>query len=108
MSSTFDKREKGEETKFAMEAELTFKANARRAKLMGLWAADLMGIEGEAADAYAREVVSADLEEVGDDDLFAKIKGDLDGKGVDASEHQIRRQMEELLGVARQQVEAGE
>ena len=95
--SSFDKREEGFEKKFAHDEELLFKASARRNKLLGLWAAEKMGKSGDEAEAYAKSVVVADLEEAGDDDVFRKIRADLDGAGVQQSDHQIRRTMEELL-----------
>ena len=104
--STFDDREKGYEKKFAHDAELKFKAEARRNKLLGLWAAEKMGLTGEEAEAYAKEVIKSDLEEPGDEDVFRKIRGDFDAKQIDQSDHQIRRTMDELLGVAIEQVEA--
>ena len=82
--TTFDKREEGFEKKFAHDEELRFKANARRNKLLGLWAAEKLGISGDAANVYAKEVVMADFEEAGDDDVFKKVRKDLDAKGVDA------------------------
>jgi hypothetical protein len=102
--STFDERQKGFEKKFEKDQELQFKAQARRNRLLGLWAADLMGMKGEAADAYAKEVVKSDFEKPGDDDVFDKVMGDFKTKGVAQSDHQLRRKMEELLGVARQQL----
>jgi hypothetical protein len=102
--SQFDKREKNFENKFAHDQELEFKAQARRNKLLGLWAADLMGLSGPEAEAYAKEVIKADFEEAGDEDVFRKIRGDFDAKGVDQSDHQIRREMEEKLILAREQV----
>ncbi|MDD9922325.1 MAG: DUF1476 domain-containing protein [Boseongicola sp.] len=85
--STFDERENAFENKFAHDAEMQFKAEARRNKLLGLWAAGLMGQDGDAAANYAKDVVKADFEEAGDDDVFRKISGDL---GDLASEQQIR------------------
>lgn len=105
---TFDDREKSYENRFAHDQELAFKAEVRRNKLLGLWAAELMGLTGADADAYAKEVVKADFEEVGDEDVFRKIRGDFDAKKVDQSDHQIRRQMVELLAVAKEQVAKGE
>jgi hypothetical protein len=105
---TFDDREKGYESKFAHDQQLAFKATVRRNKLLGLWAAELMGLSGDAADAYAKEVVKADFEEVGDEDVFRKIRKDFDAKGVSQSDHQIRRRMDELLAEARDQVARGE
>jgi len=102
--SQFDKREKNFENKFAHDQELEFKAQARRNKLLGLWAAEKMGLAGPDAEAYAKEVIKADFEEAGDEDVFRKIRGDFDAKGVDQSDHQIRREMEEKLILAREQV----
>jgi hypothetical protein len=103
--SGIDDREKGFENKFAHDQELEFKAVARRNKLLGLWAADLMGLEGEAAAEYAKTVIVADFEEVGDEDVFRKVRGDLDAKKVDLSDHLLRKQMEDLLAEARLQVQ---
>lgn len=103
--STFDDREKGFENKFAHDQELEFKANARRNKLLGLWAAEKLGLSGDAAQAYAKEVIKSDFEEAGDDDVFRKLKGDFTAKGVDLSDHQIRREMDSLLAVARNQIQ---
>lgn len=105
--SEFDKRRQTAENKFAHDAELTFKATARRNKLLGLWAAAQMGLTGEAADAYAREVIKADFEEAGDDDVFRKIKADFDAKGVALSDHQIRREMDDQMQIAREQIQKG-
>jgi hypothetical protein len=95
--TTFDKREEGFEKKFAHDEELRFKASARRNKLLGLWAAEKLGLTGPDADAYAKEVVIADFEESGDHDVFKKIRKDFDAKGVAQSDHQIRRTMDELM-----------
>ncbi len=102
--ATFDEREKGFEKKFEKDQELQFKAQARRNRLLGQWAAELMGLKGEAADAYAKDVVKADFEKPGEDDVFDKIMGDFKAKGVAQSEHQVRRKMDELLGVAKHQL----
>jgi hypothetical protein len=103
----FDKREEGFEKKFAHDEELKFKATARRNKLLGLWAAEKLGLAGADADAYAKEVVLADFEEAGDHDVFGKIRKDFDAKGVAQSDHQIRRTMDQLLEQAIAQVKAG-
>jgi hypothetical protein len=95
------------ENKFAHDEELKFKATARRNKLLGLWAAEKLGKTGEAADAYAREVIAADFEEAGDNDVFRKVRRDFDAAGVDQSDHQIRRTMDELLVVAAEQISQG-
>ncbi len=81
--TTFDKREEGFEKKFAHDEELKFKAAARRNKLLGLWAAEKLGLTGAAVDAYAKEVVVADFEEAGDEDVFRKLRKDFDAKGVE-------------------------
>ena len=86
--TTFDKREEGFEKKFAHDEELRFKANARRNKLLGHWAAEKLGLTGADADAYAKEVVMADFEEAGDDDVFRKVRTDFEAKGVEQSDHQ--------------------
>lgn len=104
--TTFDNREKGFENKFAHDEALRFKAIARRNKLLGLWAAGKLGLSGAEADDYAMTVVRADFEEVGDEDVFRKVRDDFAAKGVDQSEHQIRRTMEELLATAVQQVQS--
>ena len=103
--NTFDKREEGFERKFAHDAELQFKAEARRNKLLGLWAAELMGLSGDDADAYAKEVIKADFEEAGDEDVFRKVRGDFDAKGIDQSDHQLRRQMDDLMAEAIEQIQ---
>jgi hypothetical protein len=104
---SMEDREKGFERKFAHDEELQFKAQARRAKLLGLWAAGLMGLSGADADAYAKTVVVSDLEEAGDDDLFRKVKADLDAKNIAQSDHQIRRTMDEMMAKAIEQIRAG-
>lgn len=103
--TTFDKREEGFEKKFAHDEELRFKAMARRNKLLGLWAAEMLGKSGPDADAYAKEVVLADFEEAGDSDVVRKVVKDLDGKGV--TEQDIRAKMAELLAEAIRQIQAG-
>jgi hypothetical protein len=104
--SSFDDREKSEERRFAVKEELNFRIMARRNKLLGLWAAGLIGLSGTAADAYAKEVVAADLDEPGEEDVFRRIRRDFDAKGVAQSDHQIRRTMQELRVEAEQQIKA--
>ncbi|MEQ1944255.1 DUF1476 domain-containing protein [Mesorhizobium sp. VNQ89] len=104
--SDFSDREKGFERKFALDEELRFKATARRNKLLGLWAAEKLGKAGADAEAYAKEVVAADFVEAGDDDVLRKVKADFEAAGVDQSEHQIRRTMDELLAQAIEQVKS--
>jgi hypothetical protein len=105
--TTFDKREEGFEKKFAHDEELRFKATARRNKLFGLWAAEKLGLAGPEAEAYAKEVVVADLEESGDEDVFREVRKDFDAKGVAQSDHQIRRTMDELMERAIAQIKSG-
>ncbi|UGA48052.1 DUF1476 domain-containing protein [Bradyrhizobium quebecense] len=103
----FNKREEGFEKKFALDEEQKFKAEARRNKLLGLWAAEKLGISGDAANAYAKEVVAADFEEAGDNDVLHKVLKDLTAKGQAVTEHDVRAKMDELLAVAAAQVKAG-
>jgi hypothetical protein len=105
--SEFDDRQRAQEKKFELDQELEFKAQARRAKLVGLWAAGHMGLSGVAAEDYAKSVVLADLEEKGEEDLYRKIAADLRLQGVTLTEHQIRAKMGEALDEARQQIRAG-
>ena len=105
--SGFDKREDGFEKKFAHEEEIRFKAEARRNKLLGLWAADKLGKAGPDADAYAKEVIKADFEEAGDADVFRKVRKDFDAAGVAQSDHQIRRTMDELMATAIAEIQKG-
>jgi len=105
--TTFDKREEGFEKKFAHDQELLFKANARRNKMLGLWAAEKMGLSGPAAEAYAKEVVVADFEEAGDDDVLRKVRKDFDAKGVALSDQEIRKVMDGLMAQAVAQIKAG-
>jgi hypothetical protein len=102
MSTTFDKREEGFEKQFAHDEELKFKAMARRNKMLGLWAAGILGKSGADAEAYAKEVVLADFEEAGDNDVLRKVSKDLQPKGV--TEQQIRARMTELLNEAVAQI----
>ncbi len=101
---TFDKRQEGFERKFAHDQELKFKATARRNRLLGLWAAEKLGLSGAEADAYAKSVVRADFDEPGDEDVFRKIRSDFDAKKVAQSDHQIRRTMDELMATAVDQI----
>ncbi|TRW99162.1 DUF1476 domain-containing protein [Paracoccus sp. M683] len=99
--TTFDDRERSYETKFAHDAELRFKAEARRNRLLGEWAADLLGKTGDAARSYAMTVVTSDFEEPGDDDVFRKLAGDLEGKADAAT---IRAKMDAMMIEAKRQV----
>ena len=96
-------REEGFEKKFAHDAELRFKAEARRNKLLGLWAAEILGKTGDDADAYAKEVVIADFEEAGDEDVFRKVRGDLDAA---TSDDDIREAMSSLMAKAIEQIQS--
>ena len=100
--TTFDKREKAFEDKYKHDQDLQFRVEVRRNKLLGLWAAELLGKDD--AGAYAKEVVAADFEEPGDADLVRKILGDMQDGGVEMSEHRLRKQMEECLAEAKEQV----
>lgn len=99
--TTFDDRANAFENKFAHDSEMQFRAEARRNKLLGLWAAGLMGKSGDEAAAYAMEVVNADFEEAGTEDVVRKVAGDLAGK---ASADEVRKQLADLLPVAKAQL----
>ena len=103
--TTFDKRKDAFESKFAHDAELKFKAEARRNRLLGEWAGGLLGKTGDDIAAYAKTVVVADFEEAGDEDVFRKVRGDFDAAGIDQSDHQLRRTMDELMATAVDQIE---
>src|ERR1700760_3621500 len=105
--TTFDKREEGFEKRFAVDEEQKFKAMARRNRLLGLWAAEQLGISGDAATAYASEVVAANFEQPGENDVVHKVMRDLAGKGITITEAQLRAKMDELLVQAVAQVKAG-
>ena len=105
--TTFDKREDAFEKQFAHDEELKFKAEARRNKLLGLWAAEKLGKSGADADAYAKEVVAADFEEAGDADVLRKVLGDLSAKGAAGPVAEVRAKMSELLATAVAQIKAG-
>jgi hypothetical protein len=105
--TTFDKREEGFEKKFALDEEQKFRAGARRNKLLGLWAAEKLGKSGDAATAYAKEVIAAEFEEAGDADVVRKVTGDLAAGGIQVNEREIRARMDELMAQAVAQVKAG-
>ena len=106
MSSTFEKRERAQEAKFAHDQEMDFRVSARRDKLLGLWAAELMDMKGGDAEAYARQIVLTDVDQPGDDDVFQRVKSDLATAKVEVSDHDLRRKMDGLLRLAREQMEA--
>jgi hypothetical protein len=103
--TTFNNREKAYENKFAHDEALKFKAEARRNKLLGQWAAGLLGKSGEDVDNYAREVVRSDFEEPGDEDVFRKVRGDFDAAGLTLSDDDLREKMVELMGKAIDEIE---
>jgi hypothetical protein len=105
--TTFDNRKDAAEKKFAHDAELQFKANARRNKLLGHWVAGQIGLSGADADAYAKSVVMSDFEEAGDEDVFRKVSKDLAAAKIEVSEHVIRRTMDELMAKAITEIQTG-
>ena len=102
--TTFDKRKDAAEGKFAHDEQHNFEVTARRNKLLGLWAAEKLGLSGAAADAYAKDVIASDLEHKGHEDVVRKIIADFKAKNVSQSEHQIRRTMDELMAEAKKQL----
>lgn len=102
--TTFDERERAFENKFQHDQDLLFRIRARRDKLAGLWAAGLMGLGGADAEAYARQILDADIAAKGPHDVRARIVADLHARRVDLSEHRIDKELEHLLSVAREQV----
>lgn len=104
MSDSFSDREKGFEAKYQLDAQLAFKAEARRNRLLGEWLADNFGITGDDKAEYAKSVVAADLDEPGIEDVMRKVMADIDDKGVSISEQDVRAKIDELDGVAAQQI----
>jgi hypothetical protein len=102
--TTFSDREKGFENKFKHDQEANFKVTARRNKLLGLWVARELGLTGDAAEAYAKSVVVADMEKPGDDDVVQKVMADMKAKGLTVTEHRIRSEMSALATEARKQL----
>ncbi|HYH18682.1 MAG TPA: DUF1476 domain-containing protein [Azospirillum sp.] len=102
--TTFDERERAFENKYQHDEELLFRIRARRDKLAGLWAADLLGLTGPAADDYVRQIIDTDIGTIGPHDIRDRLCADLKDRGVDISEHRVEREMERLLDLARQQV----
>lgn len=100
----FDDRKKANETKFVRDAAKEFKAEARRNKMLGAWAAELMNIEGDAAEKYVLSVIASDMEEAGDEDVFRKLRGDLDAAGVELSDAALRDKMATCLAEARESI----
>jgi hypothetical protein len=102
--TTFEKRKDDAEARYKHDQELEFKANARRNKLLGLWAAEQMGVSGEAATSYAKDVVAADFDRPGDQDVLDKVHKDISNKGVNISEQEVRSEMDRLLEIAYEQI----
>ncbi|WP_119302279.1 DUF1476 domain-containing protein [Dongia deserti] len=102
--TTFDERESTFETKFKHDKELQFRVNARRNKLLGLWAANLLGIHGADAETYAKEVIKSDFATPGDHDVLHKVLTDFQAKKVEMSEHRLRKQMDDLMKIATDQI----
>ncbi|MFC3050812.1 DUF1476 domain-containing protein [Kordiimonas pumila] len=103
--TTFNDREKAFEDKYAHDAEMMFKARARRNRLFGEWlAAEVLGLSGDAVAAYGKDVVKADLEEEGDDDVLRKVHADMEAKGIDVSDHRLEKRLDEFLAIAKSQL----
>ena len=104
--TTFDKREKSFEAKYAHDQEILFKIGARRNKLLGQWMAEQLGLDGADAEAYAKAVIASDFEKPGDEDVFEKVWADVQSRGLSLTEAQVRQQMQDLLETTRDQVTA--
>lgn len=102
--TTFDERERAFEAKFARDQEMQFRIHARRDRLLGLWAAERMGLTEVEADTYARDLIRSDFETISDDDIVRKLMGDLTGAGVEIEESEIRSRIEEKTIAARRQL----
>ena len=105
--TTFNDREQGFEAKFAHDQDMEFRAHARRNRLLGLWAGELMGLQKQHLEDYAKAVVKSDFDQPGDEDVLRKIFEDLKGSGVQVSERDVRLRMDELMAIAREQIKAG-
>jgi hypothetical protein len=104
--SGFKKRKQAAENRFKHDQEIEFKIGVRRNKLLGLWAAELLGISGDAAESYAKEVIESDFDRPGDEDVLEKVLKDLTDKGLDVSSSKLRKEMDRLMDVARAQVKS--
>ena len=102
--TSFNDREKAFENKYKHDQELQFKVEVRRNKMLGLWAAELLGLSGADAEAYAKEVISSDFDEPGDEDVLRKVLADLESKTVDMTAHRLRKKMDELTALAKEQI----
>lgn len=107
MSQALGDREQAFENKFKHDEELKFKVGARRAKLAGLWIAEVLGLSGQDAQDYAKTMVTADMEKPGHEDLLAKIKSDLENRGIVMAEREVLKKLEELEGIAKKQIMEG-
>jgi hypothetical protein len=105
--TTFDEREQGYEAKFVHDQDVEFKAHARRNRLLALWAGELMGLQKQHLEDYAKAVVKSDLDQRGDEDVLRKVFEDLKGAGVSVGERDVRLRMDELMAIAREQIKAG-
>ena len=108
MNEGFDRREEGFETQFRLEGEQRFRATARRNKLLARWAAGLLGITGDDVDAYVMDVIKADFEETGDEDVFRKVRLDFDTKSVEVTDEELRAKMNSFMQEATQEILDGE
>ena len=102
--TTFDDRERQEETRFKHQQELAFKARNRGNKMFGLWVAQQLGLSGEEAESYARDVVIADFDLPGDEDIFTKVRADLEAKSIEMSDHVLQKRLQELRQAAAEQI----
>ena len=102
--TTFDDRERPEETRYKHQQELAFKARNRGNKLFGMWIAEQLGLNGEAAENYARDVVVADFDLPGDEDIFAKVRADLEAKSIEISDHILDKRLQEFRQIAAEQI----
>jgi hypothetical protein len=102
--TTFDERERTEETRYKHDQELTFKARNRGNRMFGMWVAEQLGLTGEAADSYAKDVVVADFESPGDEDILTKVRADLAAKSIEVSDHLLQKHLLEFRDVAMQQL----
>ena len=105
--TTFDEREQGYEAKFVHDQDTEFRAHSRRNRLLGLWAGELMGLQKQHLEDYAKAVVKSDLEHPADEDVLRKVFEDLKGAGVSIGERDVRLRMDELMAIAREQIKSG-
>jgi hypothetical protein len=102
--TTFDDRERQEETRFKLQQELAFKARNRGNKMFGLWVAEQLGLSGDDAQSYAKDVVVADFDLPGDEDILTKVRTDLEAKSVEVSDHVLQKRLQELRQAAAEQI----